>query len=525
MSNVSPNNKAYWKKRFEILEDASHSYGTNTFRKIEPAFSAAERQIDAQIASWYQRFADNNQVTMQEARRMLDNKELAELKWDIDTYIKYGQQNALDGKWMKQLENASAKFHISRLEALKIRTQQVAEVAFGNELDAIDGMARHILTEDYYHSCFEIMKGTGIGFDIGTIDEKKLERLIAKPWTTDERTFSDRIWTAKQSLIGEVHTQLTRTCIQGKAPDDAIRAISKKFDVSKNQAGRLVMTEQAYFHSVAQEESFKDLNVKEFEIVATLDSHTSEICQDMDGEHYDMKDYEPGVTAPPFHPWCRSVTCPYFEDDFGSIGQRAARDEESGQTYYVPANITYPKRKEAFVNGGAKTDFTPTSLGSIMNVADITNEHLKRLAETLENLGVEHNPVVRHQTPLNETEIIDVLGGGDKTEGSCASVGLAYIGQKLGLNVLDFRGGESQSFFSMYLNLKEITKFPNVSAIFETARSTITVGNKLLKKVEKGKQYYLCVGRHAAMVRKTDEGVLQYLELQTNGKNGLNVGY
>lgn len=346
---VSPKNKAYWRKRFEILEQSSNAYAQQTIRKIDPAFAEAERKIDAQITAWYQRFADNNQITMQEARKLLNNKELAELKWDIDTYIKYGEKNAVDGLWMKELENASARFHISRLEALKIRTQQAAEVAFGNELDEVDAMARKVLTEGYYHTAFEIQKGVGLGWDIGTIDNRKLDKLLTTPWTTDGKTFSDRIWTSKQQLIGEVQNQLTRTCILGKAPDDAIKAISKKFDTTRSQAGRLVMTEQAYFHSQSQKEAFKELGVEEYEIVATLDSHTSEICQDMDGEHFKMQDYEPGVTAPPFHPWCRSVTAPYFEDDYGSVGERAARDEESGKTYYIPADITYKEWSDKFV--------------------------------------------------------------------------------------------------------------------------------------------------------------------------------
>lgn len=45
---------------------------------------------------------------------------------------------------MKQLKNASARFYISRLEALKIRTQNTAEVAFGNELDELDDMAARL---------------------------------------------------------------------------------------------------------------------------------------------------------------------------------------------------------------------------------------------------------------------------------------------------------------------------------------------------------------------------------------------
>lgn len=88
-----------------------------------------------------------------------------------------------------------------------------------------------------------------------------------------------------------------------------------------------------------------------YEIVATLDNDTSEICQEMDGKHFPMKDYEAGVTAPPFHPWCRSVTVPWFEDNFTS--ERAARDAE-GKTYYVPDNMKYADWKKSMVDGQTK---------------------------------------------------------------------------------------------------------------------------------------------------------------------------
>lgn len=340
---------SYWKKRFEALEAASNKYGIETYRKIEPAFDSAFRQIESEITLWYERLAKNNGVTMQEARQWLNANELKEFQWDVQEYIKYGRENAINQQWIKELENASAKYHISRLEALKVRTQQAVEVAFGNELDEVDAMVKKIFTNDYYHSIYEMQKGFNIGWEIGQIDERKLEKFISKPWATDGKHFSERIWNSRIQLVSELHNQLTRTCILGKPPDDAIKAISKKFNTSKNQAGRLVMTEQAYFHSVAQQEAFKELDVEEFEVVATLDNLTSEICQEMDGKHFPMKDYEPGVTAPPFHPWCRSVTVPYFDDDF-DVGERAARDED-GETYYVPGNMTYKEWKKSFVNG------------------------------------------------------------------------------------------------------------------------------------------------------------------------------
>lgn len=339
---------AYWQKRFLDLEAASNAYGQAAFRQIEPAFAAAQREIQKEIEAWYGRYAKNNQVSMDIARKQLSSKELKELKWDVNEYIKYGRQNALDASWMKELENASARVHINRLEALKIRTQQAAEVAFGNELDAIDKMARKVYTEDYYHSIFEMQKGFNIGWEIGQIDERKLNTLVTKPWASDGKNFSQRIWQQRSQLVNELHTQLTRTCILGKAPDDAIEAISKKFNTTKNQAGRLVMTEQAYFHSVAQKDAFDELDVEEFEIVATLDNHTSEICQEMDGKVFPMSQYQAGVTAPPFHVFCRSVTVPYYEDNF--TGERAARGAD-GKTYYVPDNVTYKQWKKAMVDG------------------------------------------------------------------------------------------------------------------------------------------------------------------------------
>lgn len=351
---MAKKSSAYWQKRFSALENAQNQYGQNTFHQIEPAFDKAERQIQAQIEAWYARYASNNGITLAEARKQLSAAELKELQWDVQEYIKYGQENAMNQQWMKELENASARFHISRLEALKLRTQQSLEVAFGNELDSLDDMVKRLYQSGYYHTCFEVQKGFNIGWEIGQIDERKLQKVISKPWAADGKTFSDRVWQSKTTMVNELHQQMTRTIIQGKAPDEAIKSMTKylqnKTKNAKYNAGRLVMTEQAFISSAAQKDAFNDLDVEEFEIVATLDSHTSDICREMDGKHFPMKDFQPGVTAPPFHVWCRSTTVPYFDDEWGRSGERAARGED-GKTYYVPADMTYSEWEKAMVDG------------------------------------------------------------------------------------------------------------------------------------------------------------------------------
>lgn len=348
-------NREYWQKRFSAVEEMRNKRGRLTVDAIAPYFDRAQASIDKEIRAWYQRFADNNEISVVDAKKLLRQNELDELKWDIEEYIKRGQENAVSQEWLKELENASAKFHISRLEALKLRTQNAAEQAFAVEQNKLTECLTDTWKQDYYHTAYEMQKGFQVGFDVAQVDNRRINKLLDKPWTADQMTFSDRIWKSKAQLLDSVSTELTQMCILGKSPDEAINNIAKRMNVAKSQAGRLVMTENAYFGSAAQKQCYKDLDVEQYQIVATLDSRTSDICRQLDGKVFDMKDYEPGVTAPPFHVYCRTCTVPYFADNDDN-GMRAARDE-NGKTYYVPANTTYAEWEKAFAGGGKKDFF------------------------------------------------------------------------------------------------------------------------------------------------------------------------
>lgn len=360
-------NSEYWKLRFEQLEAAQNGQGAAAFAEIEKQYKEAQKQIEGQIARWYQRFADNNGISLAQARQYLKGAALKEFQWDVQDYIKYGQDNALMGGWMKELENASAKYHISKLEALKIQTQQSLEVMFSKQMGTVTGAMGDIFESGYYHTAYELQKGFNIGWDIAGLDQSQIEKVLSKPWAVDGKNFSERIWTNKQKLISELHGELTQNIMLGADPQKAIDSLAKKMNTSKQNAGRLIMTEEAYFSSAAQRDCFNDLDVEQYEIVATLDSHTSDICRSLDGKHFPMKDFQAGVTAPPFHVYCRSTTVPYFDEDFGDIGERAARDEETGKTYYIPDDMNYEDWKQTFVDGGDKSGFDVVDDGSALH--------------------------------------------------------------------------------------------------------------------------------------------------------------
>lgn len=324
-------------------------------REVDKSFRRSIATVESDLEKWYNRLAVNNEVSLLRAKQMLNDKELQEFKWTVEEYVKYGEKNSITQEWLKELENASSKTHIERLESIKMQLQNQVEVAYGNLEDGLSTTLSKIYENSYYKTGYEIQKGLNVGRNLTAIDNGKIDKAIKRPWATDNNNFSSRIWKNKQQLINNLNTNLTQSIIRGEDPQRAINNISKIMNTSKTNVGRLVMTESAFISSSAQKDCFNELDVEQYEIVATLDTKTSEICRELDGEVFDMKDYQPGVTAPPFHCWCRTTTCPYFDDEFTQGEERAYRDAD-GKTQYVK-DMTYDDWYDRYVTKSTENEY------------------------------------------------------------------------------------------------------------------------------------------------------------------------
>lgn len=366
------------------LEDVRYREGAAYYKDVQEQFRRASNGIQMDIGRWYMRLAENNGISYAAAKRLLKKGELEEFKWDVQQYIKAGEENAIDRRWMKELENASARHHISYLEAMRLQAQQHAELLSVEFEGGMTDFLHKSYADSYYHTAYEMAKGTGIGTNLARLDDKRIDMVVKRPWAQDGANFSDRIWRNKQKLVNSLHTELTQNIIRGESPQNAIDSLARTMEVGRAQAGRLIMTESAAIASAAQKDSLKELWVGQYEILATLDGNTSEICREMDGKVFGMKDYEVGVTAPPFHPNCRSTTVPYFDDEFTDGEERAARNEETGETYYVPANMKYGEWKRQFVvEKAARSDIMESGAkGALTDKNDPNGERREKHAET-----------------------------------------------------------------------------------------------------------------------------------------------
>ncbi|PPQ49115.1 phage head morphogenesis protein [Paenibacillus peoriae] len=348
----------YWSGRMDALNEAQLSKGDAYVKKMELEYAKANASIQKDIDVFYQRFAKNNEISLAEARQVLKAGELKEFKWTVKDYIKAGRENAVDQRWMKELENASIRVRMTRLEALQMQMRQHVEVLTGKRQTGAKELMGDIYKDGYYHSIFELHKGTGLDATFSKLDKRQIEAVLSKPWAADGSNFSARIWKDRDKLVHELQTVLTQGMIRGDTPDKMINALSDRMGVSRSAAARIIQTESAYFAGQSRMDAYKELGVEQYKFTATLDKRTSSICRHMDGEAFAVSEAEVGVNYPPLHAYCRSTTIPYYEDN---VQERISRDED-GKNQAVPGDMTYSEWEKEYVKPSTPSESTESSV-------------------------------------------------------------------------------------------------------------------------------------------------------------------
>lgn len=335
----------YWKTRSEQIAKRQHRKADRYVADLSREYARAMQTVQRDIEAFYGRFAENNEIDLAEARKLLTAGELEEFKMTLKEFTAKAKNNA-DGRWTRQLNNVYYRTRISRLEALQIQIQQQVEMLAASKQTGMHALLGDVYTDTYYRTLYEIQRGTGIGATFAKIDQAGLEKVLGTEFAGSN--WSKRIWGDRDKLAAELHTKLTQAFIRGDSVDRTVREIVDRFRVSHSNARRLVQTESAFFTEQATMDSYKESGVVDrYEILATLDGRTSEICRDMDGKVFKLSEMEVGVTYPPFHAYCRTTTMPYFDDE-EDVGERIARDED-GTTYYVPGDMTYSEWHKKYV--------------------------------------------------------------------------------------------------------------------------------------------------------------------------------
>ena len=239
------------------------------------------------------------------------------------------------------------KVRHARSQKLYVDTIHLVEQLAKTQKIQLEELLKDVYEDSVYKTVYEVQTMQGKYTQMQGLNEKEINEIIKKTWTEDGKEFSTRIWENKQKLVQTLTKEMTRDFILKESTSRINERITKRFNVSYNEAKRLIETETAYIQEKAMLDTYDRLNVEKYEILAVLDSKTSEICRQMDGKVFERKDAKAGITLPPFHCYCRSTTVPYIEE-LDEEETRAARDEEDG-TEFIP-KMSYEewlKRNEA----------------------------------------------------------------------------------------------------------------------------------------------------------------------------------
>lgn len=376
---MNKQNKEYWAKRYESLKDEAMKGADMTVEELSANFDKALRRLTVEIENWYKRYATENGITLEEARKQLNKRELADFKMTLEEYIEQAKREDLSKEHQRMLENASIRARLDRMQALYISVVHEIERLSKAEDDSLSQLLRETYETTTYKTAHLTQTVLGEYNIVPKVADHVVDVVIKKPWAPDGKDFSGRIWDDRTKLVQSIQNDFVQSVLAGDGMAKMTESLATRMKVSQSNARRLVETETARIYEEAFTNNMNDIGVEKLEILATLDRKTSKICQRMDGKIVPLKDAKPGVTIPPFHCHCRTTTIPYFDDLELKGETRASRGEGGkGKSEQVDGALTYHEWYNKYVKSSDTNALIGLTTSNGIKITDISDHQQER---------------------------------------------------------------------------------------------------------------------------------------------------
>ena len=318
----------YWTERALQQEQNAQIVADRYMAQIGQSLADYKHQLVSEIEKFYARYAVDNKMTHAEAKQYLTDKERREFK---HVTLERFREMALNPDTPTPLLDALGYRHrISRKEALLAEIERLTAELYGKP-EGIHDKVTEALSDVYIKGKIHQAKNLA---HFGIIEKPILgvdavKHKMASNWSG--KTFSTNVWGHDAAVYKSISDTINKGLTGGWSIDRMARALSERTGVAYHRADTLVRTETTFYNSLATLDTIKELGGDHYEIVAVLDSRTSEICQSENHKVYPVKEYEPGRTAPPFHVRCRSTIRPAVKSDKKGKTDKADRNEEAEQ--------------------------------------------------------------------------------------------------------------------------------------------------------------------------------------------------
>ncbi|MDD3123560.1 MAG: minor capsid protein [Candidatus Izemoplasmatales bacterium] len=334
--------KSYWEKRSELTLIQNEKSALQYEKDLKNAYQATIKQITKEIEAFYGRYAKENKISLADARKRLTPNELIDFNKQSKIYLDEVERlgdKAFTAEYRSYLKELSGKAYVSRLEELTANIRHNLETLATGYNTGLGQTLTEAYQDGFYRTMFDIQKQAKLGVSFTAPGGKQLETAIRERWLG--QNYSERIWADKNRMLMNLEQTLSQEFVRGRNPREVSKDFADKMNTSYHNAQRLIRTELNYISNKGSMKAYKESEVvDQYQYLATLDSRTSDICSEMDGKIFDLKEGKVGINLPPLHPHCRSTTIPYFEDN--EIEDRVARDEDGkGKSRKLGKDVTF----------------------------------------------------------------------------------------------------------------------------------------------------------------------------------------
>ena len=288
------NNKQYWIDRENQKLNKGIKDCNKLAKELEHHYKLANKEIEKEINNLFEKYAKDNQLTYAEATKYLTGNEFKIWRTDIKGYLKMIEDNP---ELLLELNTLAMKSRITRWESLQYEIdKQLNKLAITTEKETKE-LLTDTLKDNYNRNVFNISKKAGFVANFSGINNKTVERVLSYPWSGSN--YSDRIWENKRLLSKTIKNEMTQMIIRGESSKKVAARVSEKMNTSYKNAVRLVQTEHSYVMNEASKYTYEDLNIEQYEFLATLDSRTCSVCGKFDGKVFKLTEAKVGINYPP----------------------------------------------------------------------------------------------------------------------------------------------------------------------------------------------------------------------------------
>lgn len=292
---------SYWRKREEENRKRLIKSNKKFMRELNKNHINAMKDIQKEVDAFYGRYASKEGITMELARQRVTKINIEDYAAKAKRYVKEKNFTPTANEEMR-LYNVTMR--INRLELLKKNIELELLALYSNEEVMI---LDHFTKEALYE--YERLSGI-LGVTVSS-RKKALESLINSSFKN--ATWSTRLWDNQDALKLSLNRELNRAMMQGLNSKDTAKVIRDQFGASVENSERLMVTEQARIRTQIFEDSAKQMGFEEYEYLA--EPTACDICADLDGQIFKLKDMEIGVNACPMHPRCMCAHANHMDRD------------------------------------------------------------------------------------------------------------------------------------------------------------------------------------------------------------------